>query len=121
MDESVTPIEYNYKTLAEHEHGGHGVLLRPGDQPSEQPGHRAASCARARRCSTPTPRSPAAPRCSGGSYYCLDLTALGRQEEWEEPKGRSEDARAAQPDFATWRPSARDDAVGGLEVEVAVV
>jgi predicted dithiol-disulfide oxidoreductase (DUF899 family) len=36
----------------------------------------------------------------GGSYYFLDLTALGRQEEWEEPKGRSESARSATPDFA---------------------
>jgi len=25
----------------------------------------------------------------GGTYYFLDLTALGRQEEWEEPKGRA--------------------------------
>ena len=25
---------------------------------------------------------------TGGSYYFLDLTALGRQEDWEEPKGR---------------------------------
>jgi predicted dithiol-disulfide oxidoreductase (DUF899 family) len=23
----------------------------------------------------------------GGSYYFLDMTALGRQEDWEEPKG----------------------------------
>ncbi len=38
---------------------------------------------------------------TGGSYYFLDLTALGRQEEWEEPKGRTESARAAQPDFAS--------------------
>jgi predicted dithiol-disulfide oxidoreductase (DUF899 family) len=38
---------------------------------------------------------------TGGSYYFLDLTALGRQEDWEEPKGRSESARAAQPDFAS--------------------
>ena len=38
---------------------------------------------------------------TGGSYYFLDLTALGRQEEWEEPKGRAESARAAQPDFAS--------------------
>ena len=36
---------------------------------------------------------------TGGSYYFLDLTALGRQEEWEEPKGRSESARSATPDF----------------------
>jgi hypothetical protein len=37
----------------------------------------------------------------GGSYYFLDLTALGRQEEWEEPKGRAASPRAASPDFAT--------------------
>jgi predicted dithiol-disulfide oxidoreductase (DUF899 family) len=38
---------------------------------------------------------------TGGSYYFLDLTALGRQEDWEEPEGRAESARAAQPDFAS--------------------
>jgi predicted dithiol-disulfide oxidoreductase (DUF899 family) len=38
---------------------------------------------------------------TGGSYYFLDLTASGRQEEWEEPTGRSESARAAMPDFAS--------------------
>ena len=38
---------------------------------------------------------------TGGSYYFLDLTALGRQEDWEEPKGRSESARSATPDFAS--------------------
>jgi predicted dithiol-disulfide oxidoreductase (DUF899 family) len=37
---------------------------------------------------------------TGGSYYFLDLTALGRQEDWEEPKGRSDAARAAVPDFS---------------------
>jgi predicted dithiol-disulfide oxidoreductase (DUF899 family) len=36
----------------------------------------------------------------GGSYYWLDMTALGRQEEWEEPEGRSDDARAAEPNFS---------------------
>ena len=36
---------------------------------------------------------------TGGSYYFLDLTVLGRQEEWEEPKGRSDDARGAEPNF----------------------
>jgi predicted dithiol-disulfide oxidoreductase (DUF899 family) len=38
---------------------------------------------------------------TGGLYYFLDLTALGRQEEWEEPEGRADSARAAQPDFAS--------------------
>lgn len=35
----------------------------------------------------------------GGSYYLLDETALGRQEQWEEPKGRAVGAREAVPDF----------------------
>jgi len=37
----------------------------------------------------------------GGSYYFLDMTALGRQEEWEEPKGRAANARANVPDFSS--------------------
>ena len=39
--------------------------------------------------------------CTGGSYYFLDLTVLGRQEDWEEPKGRSESVRGNTPDFAS--------------------
>ena len=35
----------------------------------------------------------------GGSYYLLDLTALGRQEDWEEPKGRAHALRSATPGF----------------------
>jgi predicted dithiol-disulfide oxidoreductase (DUF899 family) len=38
---------------------------------------------------------------TGGSYYFLDLTALGRQEDWELPAGRSESVRTNQPDFAS--------------------
>jgi len=38
---------------------------------------------------------------TGGGYAFLDLTALGRQEEWEEPEGRSDALRAGNPDFAT--------------------
>src|SRR5215216_6467388 len=38
----------------------------------------------------------------------LDLTALGRQEEWEEPKRRRDSARSARPDFAS-SPPPRDD------------
>jgi predicted dithiol-disulfide oxidoreductase (DUF899 family) len=37
---------------------------------------------------------------TGGSYYFLDLTALGRQEDWEEPKGRASAPHAGRPDFA---------------------
>lgn len=35
----------------------------------------------------------------GGAYYYLDLTALGRQEEWEEPTGRADQARESLPKF----------------------
>ncbi len=38
---------------------------------------------------------------TGGSYYYLDLTALGRQEAWEEPKDRASTTRGAIPDFSS--------------------
>ena len=44
---------------------------------------------------------------TGGSYYFLDLTALGRQEAWEKPEGRSPAVRAASPDFASKDPTSR--------------
>jgi predicted dithiol-disulfide oxidoreductase (DUF899 family) len=37
---------------------------------------------------------------TGGSYYFLDLTALGRQEDWEEPKDRYESPHDATPNFS---------------------
>jgi predicted dithiol-disulfide oxidoreductase (DUF899 family) len=41
----------------------------------------------------------------GGTNYFLDLTALGRQEPWEEPKDRTEDL-GPQPDGERdWRPA----------------
>jgi predicted dithiol-disulfide oxidoreductase (DUF899 family) len=36
-----------------------------------------------------------------GTYSLLDLTALGRQEDWEEPKGRAETARGGDPTFTS--------------------
>ena len=37
----------------------------------------------------------------GSAYSLLDLTALGRQEDWEEPKGRVETARGGDPTFTS--------------------
>jgi predicted dithiol-disulfide oxidoreductase (DUF899 family) len=37
---------------------------------------------------------------TGGSYNFHDLTALGRQEDWEEPKGRADFERGNRPNFA---------------------
>jgi predicted dithiol-disulfide oxidoreductase (DUF899 family) len=99
VDESVAPPEYNYKTKAEHEAAGTGYYF-DAEQPIEQPGlscflrvgdevfHTYSTFGRGAES-------------LGGSYYWLDLTALGRQEEWEEPRGRAESARTATPDFAS--------------------
>ena len=35
----------------------------------------------------------------GNAYTFLDLTALGRQEDWEEPKGRAPRLHGADPTF----------------------
>jgi predicted dithiol-disulfide oxidoreductase (DUF899 family) len=36
---------------------------------------------------------------TGSAYSLLDLTALGRQEDWEEPKGRAPRVHGADPTF----------------------
>jgi predicted dithiol-disulfide oxidoreductase (DUF899 family) len=99
IDESVAPAEYNYKTKEEHERAGTGYYF-DAEQPIEQPGtscflrvgddvfHTYSTFGRGAEM-------------LGGSYYWLDLTALGRQENWEEPKGRAESTRSATPDFAS--------------------
>ena len=66
----------------------------------EQPGT-SASSASATTCSTPTRSFGRGAEWTGGSYAFLDLTALGRQEDWEEPTGRSDSVRANTPDFAS--------------------
>ena len=35
----------------------------------------------------------------GNTYSWLDLTAFGRGEEWEEPKGRAAKVHGADPTF----------------------
>jgi predicted dithiol-disulfide oxidoreductase (DUF899 family) len=37
----------------------------------------------------------------GNAYTFLDMTALGRQEDWEEPKGRSAATRGGDPSFSS--------------------
>jgi predicted dithiol-disulfide oxidoreductase (DUF899 family) len=98
LDDSVMPVMYNYRTAAEHEQAGTSLYVE-GEQPVEGPGRSAflrdgdtvfhTYSVFARGLET-----------MGGSYYLLDETALGRQEEWEEPKGRADLARGAQPDFS---------------------
>jgi predicted dithiol-disulfide oxidoreductase (DUF899 family) len=92
LDESVTPPSYNYRDGAEirelgfdpaGEFPGRSAFLRTADGVF----HTYSVYARG----TET---------MGGSYYLLDETALGRQEQWEEPQGRVQSAREATPDFA---------------------
>jgi len=97
IDATVAPVMWNYRTLKELEPLGMGWL---GEGSSEQPGyntflrdgdaifHTYSVYARGTEM-------------LGGAYAFLDLTALGRQEEWEEPKGRVDKARPAVPDFST--------------------
>jgi predicted dithiol-disulfide oxidoreductase (DUF899 family) len=98
LDESIAPVEYNYRTRAEHERAGTAVYVE-GEQPIENPGQ---SCFRRDGDNVFHTYSSYArgAEMTGGSYYYLDLTALGRQEDWEEPKGRATDARGAVPDFS---------------------
>jgi predicted dithiol-disulfide oxidoreductase (DUF899 family) len=96
IDASVAPILWNYRTLDELEQHGLGWM---GEGSSEQPGHSMFLRDGDDVFHTYSMYARGG-EMLGGSYYFLDMTALGRQEEWEEPKGRAAAARAAQPDFA---------------------
>ena len=99
LDESVAPVEYNYRTKAEHEKAGTSVYVE-GDQSVEDPGRSCFLRVDDRIFHTYSVYARGL-ETIGGSYYMLDETALGRQEEWEEPKGRADDARSAMPNFLT--------------------
>jgi predicted dithiol-disulfide oxidoreductase (DUF899 family) len=96
LDESVAPVQYNYRgrdelvangmdwlTTGPHEMPGLSCFLRDGDAVF----HTYSTFGRGTEQ-------------VGGSYGWLDMTALGRQEEWEEPKGRADNPRQAVPDFS---------------------
>ncbi|MEK6229137.1 MAG: DUF899 domain-containing protein [Actinomycetota bacterium] len=88
LDEAVAPVEYNYRNKAELEQAGfpdptgelHGTsaFLRDG----ERVFHTYSTYGRGTEQ-------------VGGTHYYLDMTALGRQEDWEEPRGRSTGAPRA--------------------------
>jgi predicted dithiol-disulfide oxidoreductase (DUF899 family) len=91
--------EYNYRTLDEYAALGE-ESMKTAEQPYDMPGRSCFLQVDGRVFHTYSQYARAL-ESTGGSYYFLDLTALGRQEDWEEPKGRTESARAAQPDFAS--------------------
>ena len=98
IDESVAPGQYNFRTRAEFEAMGSDFF--ESDQPFEMPGRSCFLQVDGRVFHTYSQYARGL-ESTGGSYYFLDLTALGRQEEWEQPTGRTESARSASPDFAS--------------------
>jgi predicted dithiol-disulfide oxidoreductase (DUF899 family) len=98
LDASVAPVMFNYRGPDELREAGQEWILNAGDQPMEQPGnscflrdgdeifHTYSTFARGTEQ-------------LGGAYGILDMTALGRQEDWEEPRGRSSVSRGPIPDF----------------------
>ncbi len=98
IDESARPGEYNYRTKAEFEAMGSDFFA--SDQPFEMPGQSCFLLVDGRVFHTYSQYARGL-ESTGGSYYFLDLTVLGRQEDWEEPKGRSSSVRGNQPDFAS--------------------
>jgi predicted dithiol-disulfide oxidoreductase (DUF899 family) len=90
---------YNYRTLDEYAAMGE-ESMKTADQPYDMPGQNCFLQVDGRVFHTYAVFARGL-ESLGGSYYFLDNTALGRQEDWEEPKGRSAEVRTNQPDFAT--------------------
>ena len=104
IDESVAPLEINYRSREQIE----ALAASPANgcsRPSSRSRCRASAASSATATSIFHTYSTFArgTEAIGGAYGFLDLTALGRQEEWEEPKGRAENARGAMPNFASLR------------------
>jgi predicted dithiol-disulfide oxidoreductase (DUF899 family) len=94
LDESVSPVQYNFRTPVQFAQAGQQFEMAgefPGRSSFLQDGDRVyhTYSVYARGLET-----------IGGSYYLLDETALGRQEDWEQPAGRAASVRGAAPDFA---------------------
>lgn len=90
---------YNYRTLDEYAAMGQ-ESMRSSDQPYDMPGQSCFLQVDGQVFHTYSVYARGLEG-TGGSYYFLDNTALGRQEDWEEPKGRSEAVRGNTPDFGS--------------------
>ena len=97
IDESAGFDSYNYRSKAECE--ARGERFFDSEQPFEMPGRSCFLQVDGRVFHTYSQYARGL-ESTGGSYYFLDLTALGRQEDWEEPADRSDSARTNTPDFS---------------------
>jgi predicted dithiol-disulfide oxidoreductase (DUF899 family) len=95
IDASVAPIEFNFRRKDDLERTGAGWMA---DGSSEQPGYSVFLRDGDRIFHTYSMYARGA-ESLGGSYYFLDITPLGRQEDWEEPKGRAAATRGPNPNF----------------------
>jgi predicted dithiol-disulfide oxidoreductase (DUF899 family) len=95
IDASVAPVEFNFRGPEELAERGFEWIL---DGSSEQPGYSVFLMIDGEVFHTYSAFGRGT-EWLGGSYAFLDLTALGRQEDWEEPKGRSDTVRGAVPNF----------------------
>lgn len=86
LDSSVRPAFYNYRPV-------------DADQPSEVPGVSCFLRAGDRVFHTYSTYARGTD-VLGSAYSLLDLTALGRHEDWEEPKGRVAQPHGADPTFS---------------------
>jgi predicted dithiol-disulfide oxidoreductase (DUF899 family) len=86
FDAKVAPVTYNYRTPEEHAKAGTDYYFQ-GEQPFDLSG---LSCFLRKGDEVYHTYSTFGRGAeTGGAYALLDLTALGRQENWEEPKGRA--------------------------------
>ncbi len=90
---------FNYRTLDEYAARGE-ESMKTADQPYDMPGRSCFLRVDDRIFHTYSVWARGL-ESTGGSYYFLDLTALGRQEDWEEPQGRADLVRGNQPDFSS--------------------
>ena len=95
LDASVAPVEFNFRDAAELEATGAGWMLEGS---WEQPGYSAFLHHDGDVFHTYSMYARGV-EWLGGSYAFLDITALGRQEDWEEPEGRAASVREGRPDF----------------------
>jgi predicted dithiol-disulfide oxidoreductase (DUF899 family) len=101
IDESRAPLEINLRTR-EDIAAPEGAKLRwvlDEEQPFEMPGVSFFLRDRDAVFFTNSTFARGTESCSD-SYGLLDQTALGRQEDWEEPKGRADDPHGPNPDFS---------------------
>jgi predicted dithiol-disulfide oxidoreductase (DUF899 family) len=93
LDERVQPPAYNYRTRAEHEQAGTGYYF-DGPMPADLHGM-SSFLRRGDEVFHTYSTYGRGVEDVLGTIRMLDLTALGRQEEWEEPKGRAGSLSAA--------------------------